>query len=225
MLREKARFFVNDTVYHELSGLDFYQFSDADTNYWIFLKATKDCTVIRCGKNLMYPVGETPHVYNKDSVKNTQIMRTFSADFYKKILQYPRTYSMRVSENNIQNSGYFQFQETTKEYATGLVRIGKNSSGTVKTYIENTTSTFTNSYYGSYYFAHGSVSDGESMKLDQYMCALGNDDVYEPYTAEVKTLSAGETVAVSALSGINTLFCSDGTLTVQYVQKKTEGNS
>lgn len=225
MLPKKARFFVNDTVYKELSGSDFYQISDASTNNWIFLKADKDCSVIRCGKNLMFPIGEMPKIFNKDTEKGHHILRCYSVELYRKILQYPRTYSMRITENSIENNGYFQFQENTKEYMTGLLRIRKSNNGTVKAYISDTVSTYPSSgYYGSYYFANMFNIGTASIKADQYMCALGDDDVYEPYTAQVKTLSAGETIAVSALDGINTLFCSNGTLTVRYVQKKAEGN-
>ena len=218
-MRNKAPFFAESQDYVTLEGASLYQFSDADTAKWIYITATEACTVIRCGKNLMYPIGNMPLVVSTSSAQGTNIMRAANKKIAQEILKRPRTYSFRVSENTISGTGYFQFQENTKEYATGLIRIRKDAAAG-KIYITDTTSTVTTNYYGSYYFARKTVSDGESIKIDQYMCAIGNDDKFEPYNGETLTLAANDTVAISALDGINTIIGSAGALTVQYTKKK-----
>lgn len=226
MLREKARFFTTDTVYKTLSGSDVYQFSNADTGYWIFITATEACTVLRCGKNLMYPVSNASQTITKETTIPAMIMRPYSANIYRKILKQPRTYSFKVSQNSI-TKDFLLFQENTMEYSTGLLRVNPNQLGVRSVYISDTASTYTNSYMtGSFYLSKNTTANGDSAVISDFMCAFGNDSDYEPYCGKTLSLKAGETVAVSALDGINTIIGSTGALTVQYVEKKTtEGNT
>lgn len=226
MLRGKARFFANDTVYKTLSGSDVYQFSDADSDHWIFITATEACTVVRCGKNLAYPVTSFPQTITKSTKTPLMVMRTSNAAIYRPILKHPRTYSFKVSQNNI-TENYMQFQEVTNEYKTGLLHVFSGQTGTKSVYITDISSTYTNSYMnGIFYMSYNNTAADDTVTITDYMCAFGNDSDYEPYCGEALSLKDGETVAVSALDGINTIIGSTGALTVQYVEKKTtEGNT
>lgn len=167
----------------------------------------------------MYPVSNKPLVLNASSVVGTGIMRTANKGINQEILKHPRTYSFRVSENSISGTGGFMFQENTKEYKTGITWINKGAT-TGKTYITDTTSTVSTYNNNAYYYARRTTTgESDSITIDQYMCALGNDAEYEPYNGNTYTVTAGQTIEIDALDGVNTLICSAGTMTVSYAPK------
>ena len=196
-----------------LTGKKLYQFSGAKGQ--IFVTAKETCSVVRCGKNLMRPVGDMPVTITSTTKFPLFILRTEYMAHYKEILKHPRTYSFSISKNTT-TKGYLDCQEYTNEYATGYMRIVAGKTGNFEIFITNTTATYTQSVLpGCYYFANKTISEGEEVEVSNFMCALGNDNSFEPYTGINRELAAGETVSVPALDGINTIIGSSE-LTVQY---------
>ena len=221
-MRNKAPFFAESQDYVALEGASLYQFSNADIAKWIYITAKEACTVIRCGKNLMYPASNASQTITKETKIPAMIMRPYSANIYRKILKQPRTYSFKVSQNSI-TKDFLLFQEFTMEYSTGLLRVYPNQLGVRSVYITNTSASYTYSYMsGSFYLSKNTTANGDSAEITDFMCALGNDSDYEPYCGETLSLKDRETVAVSALDGINTIIGSAGALTVQYTKRKED---
>lgn len=209
---------------------NFLQFDNAKSGGKIKITADSDCNITRCGKNLSkdysgldwksnngtnYPISIT--LVDDDAGGFARIIRTGS-ETYAEISIY-RGYNfvgceafanrLLVCSNYVKSNFYIQLKPTAGQG-------DMSSTSTWQQILTEKASPVMYDYLASIGHEAPSVLDLELDLKNNQLESGSMMTAYEPYNGMTQALSAGETIYVDALEGVNTVWCDAGTLQIAY---------